>query len=95
MSVALFGAVTRIEAIHGRLVGPAQRIGVLDALRALTASGAYLCGNEASLGTIAPGKYADLTAFGADPFAVAPEALRDLPVDLTLAGGRIVHDRID
>jgi hypothetical protein len=64
-------------------------------LRALTASGAYLCETEAVLGTIAPGKYADLAAFGEEPFALTPELLRDLPIDLTIAGGRLVHDTID
>jgi len=88
-------AVTRTECVHGRVIGPAQRISVLEALRALTSSGAYVCGSEQSAGTIAPGKYADAIAFGEDPFAADPEALRTIPVDLTLAGGAIVHNHID
>jgi predicted amidohydrolase YtcJ len=91
----LFAAVTRTEALHGHVIGPEQRIGVLEALQALTSSGAYLCGTEAVLGTLTPGKYADLIAFGEDPFAVNPEALTTLPIDLTVAGGRIVHNHID
>jgi predicted amidohydrolase YtcJ len=90
----LFAAVTRTETMHGRVIGPGQRISVLEALRALTTSGAYLCGSEASVGTLAPGKYADAVAFGEDPFSVEAEALRDLPIDLTLAGGRVAHSTL-
>jgi predicted amidohydrolase YtcJ len=90
----LWAAVTRTEAMHGRVVGPKQRISVEEALRALTASGAYVCFNERQLGTIAAGKLADAIAFAEDPFTIAPDRLRDLQVDFTLAGGRAVHDRL-
>jgi predicted amidohydrolase YtcJ len=91
----LWAAVTRTECVHGRVIGPAQRISVLEAIRALTSGGAFVCGSEHVVGTIAPGKYADAIAFGEDPFAADPEVLRTIPIDLTLAGGRVVHNRIE
>jgi predicted amidohydrolase YtcJ len=68
---------------------------MMSRMRALTCSGAYLCGSERNVGTIAVGKYADVVAFGEDPLRADPEALKTLPIDLTLAGGRIVHNRIE
>jgi predicted amidohydrolase YtcJ len=90
----LWAAVTRTEAVHGRIVGPQQAVTVEEGLRALTSGGAYVCFNEARLGTITPGKHADAIAFAEDPFTIDPARLRDLQVDFTLAGGRPVHDRL-
>lgn len=42
-------------------------------------------------GTLAPGKLADLVVLDRDPFGLAPDALKDLEVVLTMVGGRIVH----
>ncbi len=91
----LWAAVTRTEAVYGRIVGPAQRVSVEEALRALTASGAYVCFNEQRLGTITPGKHADAIAFAEDPFTIDPTRLRDLEVDFTMSGGAAVHDRLN
>jgi predicted amidohydrolase YtcJ len=91
----MWAAVTRTEAVHGRIVGPKQRISVEEALRALTSSGAYVCFNEQRLGTITPGKHADAIAFSDNPFKLNANRLRDLQVDFTMAGGRTVHDRLE
>ena len=44
-------------------------------------------------GSLSPGKLADIIVLGADPFAVEPAALRDLVVDMTIVGGKVVFER--
>lgn len=80
-------AVNRTTAT-GDVLGPDERIGVLDALRAVTVGAAYQLKMDHEIGTIAPGKRADLVVLGADPLAVDPTELRDVPVRGTMLGGR-------
>ena len=44
-------------------------------------------------GSISAGKLADLVLLSGDPFRVAPEALRDLKVVMTIVGGKVVYER--
>jgi len=39
-------------------------------------------------GSIEPGKLADVVVLGEDPLTVDPDALRNMPVDLVLIGGK-------
>lgn len=73
----------------GRVAGPEQRISVLDALRAVTIEAAYSWQKEGELGSIAPGKIANLTVLEQDPLAVAPMKLKDVPVWGTVFEGRL------
>jgi len=72
----------------GRVAGPEHRISVHDALRAVTIEAAYSWRMEDELGTITPGKLANFTALGADPYAVDPERLNEIPVLGTVYDGR-------
>ena len=38
------------------------------------------------------GKFADFVVLGADPLAAPPDTIKDIAVELTVVGGRIVHD---
>ncbi len=44
------------------------------------------------LARLAPGYLADIAVVDHDPFDVAPSALKDLRVLLTIVGGRVVHE---
>ncbi len=81
-------AVNRLTS-SGRLLGAAQRIPVEDALRAITIGAAYTLGLDGELGSIQAGKRADFAVLDEDPLAVAPAALRDVPVWGTVLGGRV------
>jgi predicted amidohydrolase YtcJ len=48
---------------------------------------------ERQKGSITTGKLADLVLLSGDPFTTEPAALRDLRVDLTTSGGRVVFER--
>jgi predicted amidohydrolase YtcJ len=62
-------------------------------LRAQTVNAAYTGFQESKLGSLEPGKLADVAVLVEDPFVFPPDRFRDLPVDLTITGGRIVHRR--
>ena len=70
-----------------------QAVSVEEALKIFTINGAYSAFEEHRKGTITEGKLADLAVLSADPFAVEPEALKDISVDHTILGGKIVYSR--
>jgi hypothetical protein len=73
----------------GRVAGPEQRISVDAALRAITIDAAYSWRKEDQIGSIAPGKIANFTVLDEDPYAVAPEKLKDIPVWGTVFEGKV------
>ncbi|WP_372615115.1 amidohydrolase [Aquicoccus sp.] len=79
-------AVNR-QTMSGRVLGEAQRITVEEALFAITMGAAYTLKMDAEVGSIETGKRADFAVLGDDPTAVAPEALKDVPVLGTVTGG--------
>jgi predicted amidohydrolase YtcJ len=91
----MYAAVTR-ETLDGTPEGgwfPEERIDIETALRAYTVNNAWVAGEEDRKGRIAEGFLADLAVLEADPFDVAPTDLKDVAVDLTIVGGRIVYRR--
>jgi predicted amidohydrolase YtcJ len=82
-------AVNRIS-VDGRLVGPDQRIGAEEALRAVTIDAAYSLGMEDDLGSIEPGKLANLTVLEENPLRVDPESIRHIRVWGTIHEGRVL-----
>lgn len=66
---------------------PGERTTVAEAIAGFTTGAAYASGEEAIKGRLHPGMLADFTALGADPYAVDPSELRDLPVRATAVGG--------
>jgi predicted amidohydrolase YtcJ len=92
--LGMYAAVTR-QTLGGEPAGgwfPEERISLESALKAYTTGNAWAAGEENLKGKIAPGFLADLVVLDRDPFRVAPEALREVRVRLTIAGGRIVFD---
>ncbi len=72
----------------GRVAAPEQRISVEAALRAITIEAAYSWRQEDWIGSIAPGKIANFTVLEADPTAVDPTTLKDIPIWGTVFEGR-------
>jgi hypothetical protein len=77
--------------LAGYRLGPEHAITAREALRLYTASNAVLMGAEAELGSIEPGKHADLVVLSQDLLAVEPERIRETRALMTLLGGRVVH----
>jgi predicted amidohydrolase YtcJ len=75
----------------GAPIGPAESLTVAEAVRAHTIGAAFSIRAERRLGSIEVGKLADVVIVGGDLFGSEPEALRALPIAMTIVGGSIVH----
>ncbi len=78
--------------VLGQQINPDQQISRQQALRAYTTEAAWYLNREDDLGSIEPGKLADLIVLDRNFFDVSDaDARRTMPV-LTIVGGRVVHD---
>jgi hypothetical protein len=84
--------VTRTSA-EGKVYGAKQRITAEEALRVWTLGGAYAEFAEHRKGSIEPGKLADFVVLAADPTSVQPATIKDIAVEKTLIGGKLVFER--
>ena len=74
----------------GQVLGEAQRLDTLEALRAVTANAAYQSFEECCKGTLTPGKQADLVVLSRDPMSMPAADLLDLDVVETVSRGATV-----
>jgi predicted amidohydrolase YtcJ len=72
---------------------PDQRMTRGEAVRAFTLWNAFAAHQEAALGSLAPGKWADLVVCSADVFTCAASDIAAIEPVLTLIGGEVVLDR--
>ncbi|RPJ85375.1 MAG: amidohydrolase, partial [Acidobacteria bacterium] len=93
-TLGLYAAVTRatLDGKHPDGWVPEEKLTVAQVIEGYTMGAAYAAFEERDLGSVTVGKLADLVLLDADPFRVAPEALRDIKVALTIVGGRITYD---
>ncbi|MDB5902205.1 MAG: hypothetical protein JWM26_1083 [Betaproteobacteria bacterium] len=84
-------------AITGKMIGGKQvnrqTITREEALIAHTRNNAYIVFQEANLGSIRPGKYADLLVLDRDYLTVPADEIKDIKPLMTMVGGRIVFER--
>ena len=71
--------------------GIGQALSPLQALQSLTISPAWAAGEEQHAGRLAVGYRADLTVLADNPLTVPDADLAQLPVLLTVVGGRPTH----
>jgi hypothetical protein len=71
---------------------PEHRIPVEEALSAYTRAGAHAEFQEQEKGRLAPGMLADIIVLSANPLDLAPGELHTLGADVTIFGGRVVHE---
>jgi predicted amidohydrolase YtcJ len=89
----IYAAVTR-ETLDGANPDgwvPEQRITVAEALAAYTRDAAFAGFEEDRVGTLEPGKLADIAIIDLDLLRVRPERIRHARVTHTVIGGRVVH----
>jgi hypothetical protein len=93
----LYGLVTmRQWPIGGSVCEPPEwiakhKIGVERALEMLTIEPAYTVSMEDYIGSILPGKFADLIIISDNPLTVDPNQLIELQVSMTMINGKVVY----
>jgi predicted amidohydrolase YtcJ len=93
--LGIYAAVTR-RRVDG-FPGPEgwyseQRLTVAEAVRAYTLGAAYAVGLEDRLGSLTPGKLADLVVLDRDIFTCDPTAIAETRVLATMIGGKFVWE---
>jgi hypothetical protein len=90
--VQIYEAVTR-RTSSGRVVSPEEGISVMDAIRVYTWNGAYLGKDEEKLGSIEPGKLADIIILDRDILTIPKDEIKDVQVVMTIVDGKIVYEK--
>jgi len=86
----LFASIARMSPSK-KVVGPEQAMTIDEALYAHTMGGAYADFSENKKGSLEPGKFADLIVWHDNPYTVATADILKLTIDLTMVGGKVVH----
>jgi predicted amidohydrolase YtcJ len=90
-SMRVLDATVTRRSRSGDVLGPAQRVDVMTALKAMTIWPAWQHFEEDRKGSIEVGKLADFVVLSADPTQVDPETLDRLKVMATIKEGRVVY----
>ena len=92
----LFRAVNRLtnELEPEGGYNPEEKLTVHEALRNYTYGSAYASGREKELGTIEPGKLADIVVLGKNPFEIIHDRdqMFSMPVLMTMIDGNIIYE---
>ncbi len=91
--VGIYAAATR-RAETGQVLTPQEAVTPHQALEMYTLAPAYASGDEDIKGSLQVGKLADLALLGADPTRVPPEEIKEIRVNMTVAGGRVVWETV-
>ena len=90
----IYAACTRrpSKGVYGpQPFGTDECLTVQQTLRLYTINSAYCMFWEDKIGSLEPGKYADLVVWSGDMYSVPIDEILDLKVEMTLVGGEIVH----
>lgn len=88
----LWSAVNRISRA-GVEIGLDQRVTPLEGLKAMTINVAHQYGEQASKGSLEPGKLADLVILDQNPLKVDPMAIKDIKIVETIKEGKTIYRR--
>ncbi|WP_233131788.1 amidohydrolase [Robiginitalea sediminis] len=77
----------------GAIIGEEERLTPYEALQAITIWSAYGHFEDATKGSLAPGKLADLVILDANPLKVDPDAIKDIQVLETIKEGEPVYTK--
>lgn len=94
-SMRVLDATVTRRSRSGDIIGPAQRVDVMTALKAMTIWPAWQHFEEKTKGSIEVGKLADFVILDKDPTAIDPEELDTITVQETIKEGITVYKRND
>jgi predicted amidohydrolase YtcJ len=87
--VGIYAAVTR-QTKSGQQLPPQECISPSQALTMYTIGAAYASFEEGIKGSISQGKLADMVILSGDPIKSPPERIKDIRVEMTIIGGKVV-----
>nr|WP_275899485.1 amidohydrolase [Bacillus piscicola] len=90
--IGIYAAVTR-KTKSGKEIGTNQRVTIYEAIEQYTINGAFASYKEDDLGSIEPGKTADLIIVNQPILDVDPEEVKNVKVDATMIGGIFYYQR--
>src|SRR5205807_8793784 len=95
--LGLYAAVTRATLDGKNPDGwiPEQKISLAEAVEAYTVGSAYAEFQEKQKGSITPGKLADFVILSDDIFKIPPAAIKDVKVEATFVGGKVVYGGLE
>jgi len=86
----VFEAVNRVRK-SGKVYQPEERLTLEEAIRGITITSAWTFFEDDVKGSIEAGKFADLVVLGRDILTVDPLEIKDIPVLMTMTGGKFVY----
>ncbi|MCF1709888.1 amidohydrolase [Tabrizicola sp. J26] len=90
-SMRVLDATVTRRSRSGDIIGPAQRVDVMTALKAMTIWPAWAHFEDGTKGSLEVGKLADLVILSADPTSVDPDTLEQLTVVETIKEGQSIY----
>ena len=93
----IYCAVTRRD-LRGYPEGghyPEERVSLEEAIDSYTLGGAHIEFSEDRKGRLKAGYLADLVILDRDIFSIPEEEIKDLQVELTMVGGKVVYKKDD
>jgi predicted amidohydrolase YtcJ len=88
----LWASIARQTAGGARPFGTAESVDIHAALKSYTIWAAHQLFLEDRIGSLEPGKEADIAVWDRDPYSIPTDAIKDLRCELTLLRGRVVYD---
>jgi predicted amidohydrolase YtcJ len=73
------------------ILAPKERVSVEAAIRAVTRNAAWQCHSENEIGSLEPGKLADLVVLESDPRKIEPKKISDIKISQTWMDGKQVY----
>ena len=89
---SFYGMVSRMTK-DGHVFVPSQRLTRAEALRAYTLNSAFASFSERELGSLTPGKYADVVVLSKDIMTIPEREIPTAKVEYTIVGGRVRYER--
>ena len=89
---SFYGMVARV-AKDGKVFVPSQRLTRAEALRAYTLNNAFASFSERTVGSLTPGKYADVVVLSKDIMKIPEQEIPSARVDVTIVGGVVRFER--
>jgi predicted amidohydrolase YtcJ len=88
-----YGAHQGGRTLSDQINAPEERISVQEAVDAYTRNAAYASFRDQEVGTLEPGKLADLVVLSQDLFSAAPLQISNTRALMTMVGGQVVYGK--